>query len=78
MRELAPPAMSFPMEKRAAAGRIRVGAAMQIVERFAGENGCTAREALEIKTAAAEACWALVAKRRLRASNDNHKQALAA
>lgn len=76
MRDLAPTGMVFPKEKRAAAGRLRLGAALEIVARFAGD-GCTARDALRIKTEASEACCALAAKRRLRAANDNQPLAMA-
>ncbi len=70
MSSLAPPRLVFPAKKRALAGRIRLGAGLNIVARFIGP-GCTITEAREIAEAAADACLALVATRRLRADNDN-------
>jgi hypothetical protein len=75
MRDLAPPRMLFPKEKRAMAGRIRLGSALDIVGAYA-DGGCSARQAVDIVTAAADACWTIAAKRKLVAANDNLAAAL--
>ncbi|MBN9470207.1 MAG: hypothetical protein J0J10_15695 [Bosea sp.] len=75
MRDLAPPQMTFPKEKQAAAGRIRLGAALGIVGHYA-DGGYSIRHCMDIVTAAADSCWALAAKRKLRAANDNLASAL--
>ncbi|MGO4677519.1 hypothetical protein AB4Z40_31975 [Bosea sp. 2YAB26] len=71
LSDLAPPKMTFPARNVALAGRIRLAAGLDIVSAFASEGGCSAREAQAIAGAAADACWALAARRKLRAANDN-------
>lgn len=78
MADLAPRLHTFPKEKRAKAGRIWLGAAFEIICLFAEDGRLSPVVADRIKHAADDAVMALVAKRKLRAANDNLKYAAVA
>jgi hypothetical protein len=82
MRDLAPAAIPVPKKRAAEAGRIRLAAGLEICARMAEAEirlAIVARaEIAEIELMAAEACWALASSRRMRADNDNKRQAVAA